>query len=90
MRSPAPIRNGLNAGGPITDKNWQEYFAGFYAWYDQVGRWTDPYAPGYGKAEPAAKYRIEGLMAYANGVDWNPGAGEGIYRRDGAAWTRVG
>ena len=33
-----------------------------------------------------------GLVVYADGADWNPGSGEGIYRRDkaNAAWVFLG
>jgi hypothetical protein len=40
-------------------------------------------------AAPAKMYA--GMMVYADGVTWNPGAGEGIYRRNLAgAWVFVG
>lgn len=41
-------------------------------------------------AEPA---RVRaGMVAYADGTDWNPGSGEGIYRRNVAntAWVHLG
>lgn len=33
-----------------------------------------------------------GMSVYADGTDWNPGSGEGIYRRDktNANWVFVG
>jgi hypothetical protein len=41
-------------------------------------------------AEPA-KTRA-GMVVYADGTDWDPGSGEGIYRRNAlnAAWVFVG
>ena len=35
---------------------------------------------------------IEGMLVYADGVDWNPGSGEGLYRRNklNSAWVFVG
>jgi hypothetical protein len=34
---------------------------------------------------------VPGLVVYADGVSWNPGGGEGLYRRTLAnIWTRVG
>lgn len=43
--------------------------------------WLSPAIwPECGKFEPQAKYRRHGLLAYADGVNWNPGKGEGIYR----------
>lgn len=35
--------------------------------------------------------RFAGLVVYADGTLWDPGAGEGIYRWSlGAAWVKVG
>jgi hypothetical protein len=33
-----------------------------------------------------------GMVVYADGTNWNPGSGEGIYRRDkaNAAWVFLG
>ena len=33
-----------------------------------------------------------GMIVYADGVTWNPGGGEGVYRRDkaNAAWVLLG
>jgi hypothetical protein len=33
-----------------------------------------------------------GLFVYADGVNWNPGSGEGLYRRDktNASWVFIG
>lgn len=40
-------------------------------------------------AEPAK--RFAGLMVYADGSDWDPGSGEGIYRYNIAgSWIYVG
>jgi hypothetical protein len=46
----------------------------------------------FGKIEPSARERIDGKLAYANGVEWNPdGMGtKGYYRWNGAAWVFVG
>jgi len=45
----------------------------------------------FGKTEPpTGTYGVSGLVAYANGVDWNPGSsGAGFYRWAGA-WVRIG
>ena len=32
----------------------------------------------------------QGLTAYADGSDWNPGSGEGLYRYDGTTWHYLG
>ena len=39
-------------------------------------------------AAPAKAY--DGMVVYADGATWNPGAGKGIYRYDGAAWNLLG
>lgn len=33
-----------------------------------------------------------GMIVYADGTDWNPGAGQGVYRRNvaNAAWVFLG
>lgn len=38
-------------------------------------------------AEPA-RYQ-EGTLAYANGTDWNPGGGAGLYQRTSGAWVKL-
>lgn len=30
-----------------------------------------------------------GMLAYADGTDWNPGAGAGLYERRGGAWAKL-
>ena len=35
-----------------------------------------------------AKY-TDGMIVYADGTNWNPGAGEGIYAYYGAAWNKL-
>jgi hypothetical protein len=41
-------------------------------------------------AQPTRVFK--GMVVYADGTDWNPGSGEGIYRRNkaNAAWVFVG
>lgn len=39
-------------------------------------------------AEPEKLF--QGLVAYADGTNWDPGDGEGIYRYDGTGWQYVG
>lgn len=31
-----------------------------------------------------------GLVVYADGVNWNPGSGEGLYRFNGSTWIFLG
>lgn len=38
-------------------------------------------------AEPA-RYQ-DGDIVYADGVTWNPGAGEGFYGREAGAWVKL-
>lgn len=38
-------------------------------------------------AEPARPRN--GMIAYANGTTWNPGAGEGFYGRVAGAWVKL-
>jgi hypothetical protein len=38
---------------------------------------------------PPAKPRA-GMRRYADGTQWNPGSGAGLYRFDGATWNFLG
>lgn len=38
-------------------------------------------------AEPE-RYQ-DGMIVYANGADWDPGAGEGFYGRESGAWVKL-
>lgn len=31
----------------------------------------------------------DGMLAYADGTSWNPGAGAGLYERRGGAWVKL-
>lgn len=31
----------------------------------------------------------EGMARYADGVDWNPGAGKGLYLYNGTTWNKL-
>lgn len=39
-------------------------------------------------AAPPTRYK-DGMVVYANGVDWNPGSGAGVYARVSGAWARL-
>lgn len=57
---------------------------------EAAGR-SDPYADlQYLHAEPKRVWA--GMVVLADGTDWNPGSGEGMYRRNAAnsAWTFIG
>lgn len=32
----------------------------------------------------------QGMVVYADGTNWNPGSGEGLYRYDGTTWNYLG
>ena len=38
-------------------------------------------------AEPARPR--DGMLVYADGTDWDPGAGGGLYFRHGGAWAKL-
>lgn len=38
-------------------------------------------------AEP--ERRRDGMIVYANGTDWNPGGGAGVYARESGAWVKL-
>lgn len=33
--------------------------------------------------------RRDGMVAFADGTNWNPGAGRGLYVRTGGAWVKL-
>ncbi len=39
-------------------------------------------------AEPAKLYN--GLVAYADGTNWNPGSGRGVYAYENGSWLKLG
>lgn len=52
--------------------------------------WLLPSAnPNIGKIEPLAEFKRDGLLAYADGTNWNPGKGKGYYRYDLATTSWV-
>lgn len=38
-------------------------------------------------AEPAR--RADGMVVFADGTNWNPGAGAGLYERRAGAWSKL-
>lgn len=48
--------------------------------------------PDCGKVEPPAEFLRDGMLAYANHVDWAPGAQKGIFRYNlnTTTWDLVG
>lgn len=55
--------------------------------------WISPMLNEYlGQAEPPAELRRDGMLAYADGTNWNPGSGKGLYRYNSttSAWVFVG
>ena len=56
-------------------------------------RWIIPMDDTFGKAEPAARYKKDGRLAYADGVNWNPNStGKGLYYYNSTTslWVKVG
>ncbi|MEW6096565.1 MAG: hypothetical protein AB1567_08575 [bacterium] len=45
-----------------------------------------------GQVEPTTDYKRDGILAYADGVNFNPGSGKGLYRYDSStsSWVFVG
>jgi hypothetical protein len=33
--------------------------------------------------------RVDGMVAFADGTNWNPGGGAGLYQRLGGAWVKL-
>ena len=38
-------------------------------------------------AEPT--HRVDGDLVYADGTNWNPGSGRGLYERRSGAWVKL-
>lgn len=34
--------------------------------------------------------KAEGMLRYADGTDWNPGSGAGVYQFRGSSWVFIG
>jgi len=59
----------------------------------EILRWSLPAVwPEAGKSEPPDDIRFDGLLAYADGTNWDPGSGKGYYRWDGptSSWVPLG
>jgi hypothetical protein len=55
--------------------------------------WINPFMnKDLGTTAPPAEFLMDGLLAYADGTNWNPGSGKGYYRYNttGATWVFVG
>jgi hypothetical protein len=81
------IRQWPSATLPLTDSQWQQWLQELLD-TGNVLKSIDPTNPNLGKVAPATPQI--GLLAYADGVAWNPGSGEGYYRWTGTAWKYVG
>ena len=56
---------------------------------DSLG-WINPAInPTCGQIVPSAGYLVDGMLAYADGTNWNPGGGKGFYRYTGSAWIHI-
>lgn len=62
--------------------------------YDELQRIASemyrPTASTYETLHVAPERPQEGMVATADGTDWNPGAGAGIYQYRAGAWNRLG
>mgnify|MGYP001606876630 FL=1 len=74
----------------ITSPAWLEWFQRLSDYYDAVPKFIDPKSPFFGQSAPATP--PEGLLAYADGTNWNPlGTGiAGVYIYEGGAWKFTG
>ena len=93
MRFPAPTNAPLRMGdlaSMITSPAWIEWFQRLADYYENVPRFIDPKSPFFGQAAPPNP--AEGLLAYADGTNWNPdGSGvAGIYNYLGGVWKFTG
>lgn len=93
MRVPAPVNAPLRMGdlaSVITSSAWLEWFQRLSDYYDTVPKLIDPKSPYFGQSAPANP--SEGLLAYADGVNWDPaGTGiAGIYNYISGAWIFSG
>jgi hypothetical protein len=59
-------------------------------WYSALVFISPMINPELGKAEPPDEYKRNGMLAYADGTNWNPGSGKGFYRYDTDAWVYIG
>ena len=74
----------------ITSPAWIEWFQRLSDYYDSVPKLIDPKSPYFGQAAPPNP--SEGLLAYADGVNWNPaGTGvAGVYNYISGNWIFAG
>lgn len=73
----------------VNSPAWLEWFQRMSDYYETVSRWIDAGGiGGFGAHEPSPKF--EGLLAYADGIGWDPGSGQGYYRYRGGVWVPVG
>lgn len=56
-------------------------------------KWSNPILwPECGKAEPPEQLKRDGFLAFADGVNWDPGAGRGFYVWNATSeqWEKIG
>jgi hypothetical protein len=91
MRTTAPTKAPLridDLSSVVNSPAWIEWFQRISDYYESISKWIDVGLGGIGNHEPINP--SEGLLAYANGVGWNPGSGEGYYRYQSGIWVVVG
>lgn len=77
--------------GPPSD------FKVFLAWiWIQLNRVSaalrepEPTSMRFVKRNAAPSKLYDGLTVYADGTNWNPGSGQGVYTYYGASWNKLG
>ena len=94
MIKPAPLNSALDQSTEkqilVTEQAWRQWFSSFADNYNAVGKWVDPNHPDFGKVEPSM--RKLGLMAFADGVNWNPleDGTAGYFWWDTEGWRLLG
>ena len=71
----------------INNPAWLAWFAQGLDQYRQTNRYIDPAYRDYGKFPPANPY--ESLVAFADGLSWNPGDGPGKYVYIDGQWRLI-
>ena len=43
----------------------------------------------YNVTYAAPTFLVDGMTVFADGTDWNPGGGRGLYQRTGGVWVKL-
>ena len=86
-----PLNDSLFADGhsQVVSPAWVMFLRSIYDLYNDSLKYIDPAYTLFGKQAPAIP--VEGMIAYADGTNWNPGGtGVGYYRYHSGGWVRIG